>query len=108
MLTYRQATDAPKSDLSTPLPDNKAPVLGNHQGFDKVYDNFLVDALESAEVPIATVHVRLDCLKKGCLLVPATFKSSNGTWVSATILVNTGAMANFISKEFVCRHKLLV
>ncbi|PLW15086.1 hypothetical protein PCASD_21518 [Puccinia coronata f. sp. avenae] len=50
-----------------------APFLGNYQGFNKVYEEF--DAVRCAikEVPLATVHIRLDCSKKDCLLVPASW-----------------------------------
>ncbi|PLW50811.1 hypothetical protein PCANC_14322 [Puccinia coronata f. sp. avenae] len=93
------------------LVDVDVPVLGNvqlghGQGYDEEYEDLDDTACAAVEIPIATVHVRLDCSKKGCLLVPATFKSSTGSWVSANVLVDTGAMANFISEEFVRRHDL--
>jgi hypothetical protein len=81
--------------------------MGNY-GFDKVYNDFVKTSCAAVEVPIATVHVWLNCLKKGRLLVPASFQTPEGSWATANVLVDTGAMANFISKEFVCRHDLAV
>ena len=53
-----------------------------------------------------TVHVRLDCFKGGFLIVPVSFKGPNGIMVAANILVDTGAMANSVIKEFIRRHDL--
>jgi hypothetical protein len=75
--------------------------MGNYQGFDEVYKDFIEASCAAVDVPISTVHVCLDCSKKGRLLVPASFKNPEGSWVTANILVNTGAMANFISEDFV-------
>jgi hypothetical protein len=83
-----------------------APVLGNYQGFNEVYEEYLEMACAAVEVPIATVHVRLDFSKKGRLLVLASLKASDGSWVTTNILVDTGAMANFISEKFVRPHDL--
>ncbi|PLW53245.1 hypothetical protein PCANC_07506 [Puccinia coronata f. sp. avenae] len=105
LLTYRSPPE-PVESSPDPAVDPKAPILGNHQGFDKIYEEFNSILCTIKEVPIATVHVRLDCTKKGCLLVPASFKGPEGVWAGANILVDTGAMANFISDEFVRRHNL--
>ena len=99
-LTYRAPSDQDSSPEEVDLlnqVDPKAQVLGNYQGFEKFYEEF--DAIK--DIPVATVHVRLDCSKKGCLLVSALFKRMEGVWEAANILVNMGAMANFIRKEFV-------
>jgi hypothetical protein len=47
-------------DPSNHLVDPDAPVLGNHQGFDKQYEEFDEAACAVLEVPIAMVHIRLD------------------------------------------------
>jgi hypothetical protein len=86
--------------------DPDAPVLGSFQGFDKHYKDLVETACAIEEIPIATVHVQLDCLKKGRLLVLALFKEPEGAWATANILVDTGAMANFVSDDFVRCHNL--
>jgi hypothetical protein len=57
-------------------------------------------------VPVNTVQFCLDCLKGGCLIVPALFNGPYGNRVTANVLVDMGAMAKFVSKEFVQRHNL--
>ncbi|PLW13242.1 hypothetical protein PCANC_18023 [Puccinia coronata f. sp. avenae] len=86
--------------------DPEAPILGNFQGFDKNYAEFEEALCAVFDVPIATVHVRLDCSKKGQLIVPVLFKGPDGVWALANILVDTGAMANFFSEEFIRCHVL--
>ncbi|PLW22287.1 hypothetical protein PCASD_16997 [Puccinia coronata f. sp. avenae] len=44
--------------------------------------------------------------RKSRLLVPASFKTPDGACIPATILVDTGAMANFVNEGFICRHEL--
>jgi hypothetical protein len=52
------------------------------------------------------VHVRLDVFKGGRILVPVSFKLAGGVLIPATILVDTGSMANFINKGFVWKYNL--
>ncbi|PLW22012.1 hypothetical protein PCANC_04360 [Puccinia coronata f. sp. avenae] len=97
-LTYRAPVEPGEhsiNQLAVYQVDPEAPVLGNHQGFDEVYKEFDLVACAIEEVPIATVHICLDCSKKGRILVPASFKGPDGVWATANILVDTGAMANF-------------
>jgi hypothetical protein len=86
--------------------DTDTPVLGSCQGFDKHYEDLAETLCAIEDIPIATVHVKLDCSKKGWLLVLALFKSWDGVWATAKILVNNGAMANFVSNYFFRRHDL--
>ncbi|KNZ52015.1 hypothetical protein VP01_372g3 [Puccinia sorghi] len=73
-------------------------------GFDEQYDDY--EEAHAATVRVSTVHVRLDCSKGGRILVPASFKTPGGELVQATILVDTGSMANFVNDDFVRKHDL--
>ncbi|PLW30877.1 hypothetical protein PCANC_20109 [Puccinia coronata f. sp. avenae] len=81
-------------------------VMGDYQNYDEEYDDYEEPSCSNVNVPVNTVHVRLDCTKGGRLIVPAMFKAPEGVLVKANILVDTGAMANFVSEEFVRRHDL--
>ncbi|PLW13888.1 hypothetical protein PCANC_19953 [Puccinia coronata f. sp. avenae] len=92
-LTYRPPKASAVTfgeDLTEGQVNPKVPILGNFQGFDKHYAEFEEAWCAVVDVPIATVHVRLNCLKKGRLLVPASFKGPKGVRASANILVDTG------------------
>jgi hypothetical protein len=90
-----------------PLPD-KVPtldpsaeveyVMGYYQNYDEEYDDYKEPSCSNVNILGNTVHVWLDCTKGGCLIVPALFKAPDAFLVKANILVNTGAMANFVSK----------
>ncbi|KAA1084441.1 hypothetical protein PGT21_027987 [Puccinia graminis f. sp. tritici] len=53
------------------------------------------------EVGVSTIHVRLDCSKAGRMLIPVAFDSPTNGTVIASVLIDTGSMANFISDRFV-------
>ncbi|KAI7967522.1 hypothetical protein MJO29_000799 [Puccinia striiformis f. sp. tritici] len=71
------------------------PVLG----FDEIYDDL-------SEAQLATVQVRLDTSRSGRIIVPVSFQVSPSKSVVASVLVDTGAMANFINKKFITDHQL--
>ncbi|PLW34431.1 hypothetical protein PCANC_20206 [Puccinia coronata f. sp. avenae] len=73
-------------------------------GHDECYED--LEEAEAAVVPVSTVHVRLDISKGGCILVPTVFRLAGGVTIPATILVDTGLMANFINEGFVRKHDL--
>ncbi|PLW16903.1 hypothetical protein PCANC_20151 [Puccinia coronata f. sp. avenae] len=81
-------------------------VMGNYRNYDEEYDDYKEPSCSNVNVPVNTVHVWLDCSQGGRLIVPAVFKAPDGVLVKANILVDTGAMANFASKEFVRKHAL--
>ncbi|PLW40620.1 hypothetical protein PCANC_13025 [Puccinia coronata f. sp. avenae] len=102
-LTYHPIPeDAPLMD---PLAGAEC-VMGDYQNYDEEYDDYEEPSCSNVNVPVNTVHVWLDCTKGGRLIVPAMFKAPEGVLVKANILVDTGAMANFVSEEFVRRHDL--
>jgi hypothetical protein len=70
-------------------------------GFDEIYEEYKEVDCTPITIPISTVHVKLDCSTQGRLLVLVSFKDSKGTLFPATVLVDTGAMANFVNKGFV-------
>ncbi|KAH9457389.1 hypothetical protein Pst134EA_021267 [Puccinia striiformis f. sp. tritici] len=69
------------------------------QGFDEVYDEFI-------ESHLATVAVRLDTSRTGRIMVPVSFQVSPSRSVVASVLVDTGAMANFVNKKFIDDNQL--
>ncbi|PLW14564.1 hypothetical protein PCANC_15728 [Puccinia coronata f. sp. avenae] len=73
-------------------------------GHDEMYED--LEEAEAAIVPVSTVHVQLDVSKGGRILVPTVFKLAGGVTIPATILVDTGSMANFINKGFIRKHDL--
>ncbi|PLW57478.1 hypothetical protein PCANC_02618 [Puccinia coronata f. sp. avenae] len=86
-----------------PSPFESEDLHGHH----KLYDNY--EDYEEAEVvtfPVSTVHVQLDVTKGGRILVPVLFKLAGGVLIPATILVETGSMANFINKGSVRKFDL--
>jgi hypothetical protein len=74
--------------------------------FDEIYAEFEETECAPISVPISTVHIKLDRLVKGRLLVPVSFKDADGALFPATVLIDTGAMANFVNKGFIRRHLL--
>jgi hypothetical protein len=103
-LTYQPTKDPTKEtqDLD-PLAEEEL-VMGNYHNYNEEYNNYDEPVCSAINVAINIVQVRLDCSKSGHLIVPAWFKASNGNEVPANILVDMGAMANFVSEEFVRRH----
>ncbi|PLW27485.1 hypothetical protein PCASD_23089 [Puccinia coronata f. sp. avenae] len=95
----------PNTLVSVLAPDTAVLDSPPSLGFEEIHE---YDELDCAivDVPIATVHVRLDHSTNNRFLVPASLKSADGSLTPATILVDTGAMANFINSEFVRRHDL--
>jgi hypothetical protein len=73
-------------------------------GHDECYED--LEEAEAAVVPVSTVHVLLDVSKEGRILVPTVFRLAGGVTIPATILVDTGSMANFINEGFVRKHDL--
>ncbi|KAA1115056.1 hypothetical protein PGT21_030475 [Puccinia graminis f. sp. tritici] len=66
---------------------------------------FDVDSADMDEVAVSTVQVRLDCSKAGRMLIPVSFNAPGGSAI-ASVLIDTGSMANFISSDFVQRNGL--
>ncbi|PLW26792.1 hypothetical protein PCASD_25771 [Puccinia coronata f. sp. avenae] len=88
----------PTQDEGDSLP-NSAPLdLSPLEGYNEQYKEYNESACATVAVPIATVHVHLDCSTKNWLLVPVSFRAPDSSMVPATILVDTGDMANFINK----------
>jgi hypothetical protein len=73
--------------------------------FDKQYNYNKADCAV-VEVPIATVHIKLEQSLGNCLLVPLLFKTPSGDLFPATVLVDTRAMANFVNEGFIWKHAL--
>ncbi|PLW31237.1 hypothetical protein PCANC_23122 [Puccinia coronata f. sp. avenae] len=105
-LTFRPLDQSAESLPAPPLPPSfPSPFedVSLHSPDDLYKDTKEATA---AIVPVSTVHVRLD-VSKGCrILVPTMFKLAGGVMIPATILVDTGSMANFINKGFVQKHHL--
>lgn len=95
-LTYTShSTPAPSSffeDVATDL-DLHYPQEG---GFDELYGDYDESSCPTVSVHILTIHICLNCLIGSCLLFPVQFRSQ-GALIPATILMDTGAMANFIN-----------
>jgi hypothetical protein len=103
-LTYHNpAPQAPLENLATAEGLNHFNYQQHltNMGFDKIYEEFEEHECTPISVPISTVHVKLDQLAKGRLLVPVSFKDSNGALFPATALIDTGAMANFVNEGFI-------
>ncbi|PLW15392.1 hypothetical protein PCANC_20482 [Puccinia coronata f. sp. avenae] len=99
-LSYRDPYQDPSPDpLSTPFESEDL-----HHGLDEIYEDY--EEAEAATIPVSTFQVRLDCSSGGRILVPASFKAPGGVLVPATILVDTGLMANFVNKGFIRKHVL--
>ncbi|KAA1090535.1 hypothetical protein PGT21_004540 [Puccinia graminis f. sp. tritici] len=115
-LTYQPAP--PPSPLPVPerLPSTSAdshppaiaPSSSSHPGYDEYYEDYDEEECATVEVPLATVQVRLEGSKGSRLLVPASFRGPGGALIPATILVDTGAMANFVNESFVRQHDLKI
>ncbi|PLW05271.1 hypothetical protein PCANC_28921, partial [Puccinia coronata f. sp. avenae] len=75
-----------------------------YHGLDVMYKDY--EEAEAATVPVSTVQVQLDCSSGGRILVPASFRAAGGLLIPATILVDTGSMANFVNEGFVRKHNL--
>ncbi|KAI7951025.1 hypothetical protein MJO29_009699 [Puccinia striiformis f. sp. tritici] len=81
----------PASSTSTPSGDF---------GYDEVYEDVV-------NADLATVKVQLDTSRSGRIMVPVSFQVSPSKSVVASVLVDTGAMANFVNKRFVDENQLL-
>ncbi|KAA1134620.1 hypothetical protein PGTUg99_007694 [Puccinia graminis f. sp. tritici] len=59
--------------------------------------------------PVAgPLEMLLEGSKGSRLLVPASFRGPGGVLIPATILVDTGAMANFVNESFIRQHDLKI
>jgi hypothetical protein len=113
-LTYQPSS--PPTPL--PVPDRPQSTLGASgidpnlqspsRGFDEQYDDYEEEDCATAEVPLATVQIRLEGSNGSRLLVPVSFKGPGGLMIPATVLVDTGAMANFVNESFVRQHDLKI
>ncbi|KAH9463244.1 hypothetical protein Pst134EA_015328 [Puccinia striiformis f. sp. tritici] len=94
---YNPQTVNPQAPIVSPSPpvQSGAPVYG----FDEVYDDV-------SEAHLATVEVSLDTSRTGRIVVPVSFQVSPSKSVVASVLVDTGAMANFINQKFIDDHQL--
>ncbi|PLW44186.1 hypothetical protein PCANC_13436 [Puccinia coronata f. sp. avenae] len=59
-------------------------------------------SVAAVEVPVT----RVDKTANGRLLVPVSFKEPSGALFPAPVLVDTGAMANFVNEGFIRKHSL--
>ncbi|KAA1070417.1 hypothetical protein PGT21_011858 [Puccinia graminis f. sp. tritici] len=113
-LTYQPAS--PPTPLPVPdCPQSTSEASGvdpclqsSSRGFDEQYDDYEEEDCATAEVPLATVQVRLEGSNGSRLLVPVSFKGPGGLMIPATVLVDTGAMANFVNESFVRQHDLKI
>ncbi|KAH9459172.1 hypothetical protein Pst134EA_033023 [Puccinia striiformis f. sp. tritici] len=86
----------PETPSSSDLPTTAPPV---DFGYDGVYDDI-------CEADLATVEVQLDTSRAGRIMIPVSFQVSPSKSVVASVLVDTGAMANFVSKRFIEENQL--
>ncbi|KAA1079355.1 hypothetical protein PGT21_009054 [Puccinia graminis f. sp. tritici] len=93
------------SDSSAPSDTGESPAS---MGFDEHYEDYEEEDCATVEVPLATVQVRLEGSNGNRLLVPVSFRGPGGSLIPATILVDTGAMANFVNESFVRKYGLKV
>ncbi|KAA1078166.1 hypothetical protein PGT21_029862 [Puccinia graminis f. sp. tritici] len=115
-LTYQPAPPPPPlqtPERSSSNPENShssvaASGSSSHPGYDEHYEDYDEEECATVDIPLATVQVRLEGSKGSCLLVPASFRGPGGTLIPATILVDTGAMANFVNESFVRQHDLKI
>ncbi|KAA1086247.1 hypothetical protein PGTUg99_013747 [Puccinia graminis f. sp. tritici] len=115
-LTYQPAPPPPPLPVprkSSPvIEESHSPVSGpnppSHLGYDEQYDDYDEEECAMVDVPLATVQVRLEGSKGSRLLVPASFCGPGGVLIPATILVDTGAMANFVNESFIRQHNLKI
>ncbi|KAA1113413.1 hypothetical protein PGT21_030971 [Puccinia graminis f. sp. tritici] len=89
-------------------PPAAAPSSLSHLGYDEHYEDYDEEDCATVDVPLATVQVRLEGSKGSRLLVPASFRGPGGVLIPATILVDTGAMANFVNESFIRQHDLKI
>jgi hypothetical protein len=91
---------APPSPPSFLLPFDAA----NLHSHDRFYKD--LEEAKAAIFPVLTVHVRLNVLKGGRILVPTMFKLAGGVMIPATILVTTGpwliSSKRGFSKSMIC------
>ncbi|KAI7965679.1 hypothetical protein MJO29_001427 [Puccinia striiformis f. sp. tritici] len=76
-----------------------AQFMNQNFGFDEIYNDL-------SEAHLATVKVRLDTSRTGRIMVPVSFQVSPSRSVVASVLVDTGATANFINWKFIDNHQL--
>ena len=92
-------TVIPAHGNDNPAPPANTTRSSNPIGFDEPED-------ESEVIPVATVWVRLDVSKAGRILIPVSFRTLANESVIASVLVDTGSMANFISDRFIQENRL--
>ncbi|KAH9464899.1 hypothetical protein Pst134EB_004404 [Puccinia striiformis f. sp. tritici] len=76
-----------------------AQFMNQNFGFDEIYNDL-------SEAHLATVKVCLDTSRTGRIMVPVSFQVSPSRSVVASVLVDTGATANFINWKFIDNHQL--
>ncbi|KAH9455985.1 hypothetical protein Pst134EB_012209 [Puccinia striiformis f. sp. tritici] len=86
----QRAPDAMDIDAATTHPNQRP---------DEVYED-VVDA------DLATVKVQLDTSRSGHIMVRVSFQVSPSKSVVASVLVDAGAMANFVNKRFINKNHL--
>ncbi|KAA1117756.1 hypothetical protein PGT21_022412 [Puccinia graminis f. sp. tritici] len=81
-LTYRSSEDPtlppPATTSIQDVVTERVSAPVSYQGFDEEYAEYDQAACATADVPVSTVHVQLDCSKKGRLLVPLAFRGPDG------------------------------
>ncbi|KAA1063792.1 hypothetical protein PGT21_050060 [Puccinia graminis f. sp. tritici] len=88
------SSDLSEIPLRTDQVEDSAEAFSSQLGFEEASE-------EIEEVGVSTIHVRLDCSKAGRMLIPVAFSSPKNGSVIASVLIDTGSMANFISDKFV-------
>ncbi|KAA1067789.1 hypothetical protein PGT21_017010 [Puccinia graminis f. sp. tritici] len=116
-LTYQPPPPLPtplsmQDRLQTPLDVSHSHIeeskSSTAMGFNEHYEDYDGESCATVEVPLATVHVRLEGSNGNRLLVLVSFRGPGGSWIPATILVDTGAMSNFVNESFVRQHNLKI
>ena len=105
-LTFCQSDQLVDSGVALPSPPSFPSLfdVDDLHGHNKFYKD--LEEAKAAVVPVSTLHVCLDVLKGGRIVVPTIFKLAGGVMIPATILVDTVLMANFINDGFVQKHDL--
>ncbi|KAA1091017.1 hypothetical protein PGT21_050238 [Puccinia graminis f. sp. tritici] len=101
-----QARPLDRPQQRSPSPPVQSTSLEQHHDTQDLDSSDFAFQEEVEEVGVSTVHVRLDCSKAGRMVIPVSFKTANQQSAIASVLIDTGSMANFISDRFVSRHHL--
>ncbi|KNE89149.1 hypothetical protein PSTG_17392 [Puccinia striiformis f. sp. tritici PST-78] len=83
---------------SAVLPEPPATAPSVDVGYDEVYKDVVAD--------LATVQVQLDTSRSDLIMVAVSFQVSPSKSVIASVLADTGAMANFVNKQFIEENQL--